>query len=51
LYVKPNSLYIMSGDARYVWTHELSPKKYDMSDGNKINRVRRISVTFRNVPV
>jgi alkylated DNA repair dioxygenase AlkB len=51
LYVKPNSLYIMSGDARYVWKHELSPKKYDIIDGNKINRLRRISVTFRNVPV
>ena len=46
LYVKPNSLYIMSGDARYTWTHEMSQKKYD----NDIKRQRRISITFRNVP-
>ena len=26
LYVKPNSLYIMSGDSRYLWTHEMMPK-------------------------
>ncbi len=50
MYVKPNSLYIMSGDARYVWTHEMTKRKYDIIDNNKIKRSRRISVTFRNVP-
>ena len=51
LYVKPNSLYIMSGDSRYKWTHEISPNKFDILDGKKIERTRRISVTFRNVPL
>ncbi len=37
--VEPNSLYIMSGDARYKWTHEMLKNK----EG------RRISITFRNV--
>jgi len=49
LYVKPNSLYIMSGDSRYLWTHEMMPKKYDIINNNKIYRDRRVSVTFRNV--
>ena len=51
LYVKPNSLYIMSGDSRYIWSHEMVPKKYDTINNNKIYRDRRVSVTFRNVPL
>jgi len=51
IYVKPDSLYIMSGDARDKWTHEMPGRKSDMVDGKKIPRGRRISVTFRNVPV
>jgi len=35
----PNSLYIMSGDIRYNWTHEML----------KLKSGRRISITFRNV--
>jgi alkylated DNA repair dioxygenase AlkB len=50
IYVKPNSLYILSGDARYKWTHEITGRKSDMIDGIKILRHRRISITFRNVP-
>lgn len=51
IYVKPGSLYLMSGDARYLWTHEMISKKKDiLEDGNTIERKRRISITFRNVP-
>jgi alkylated DNA repair dioxygenase AlkB len=49
-YVEPNSLYIMSGDARRIWTHEMPNCNYDLVDGEKIQRGRRISITFRNVP-
>jgi alkylated DNA repair dioxygenase AlkB len=49
LYVKPNSLYIMSADARYKWTHEMESKKYDIVDGMKVDRTRRISITFRTM--
>ena len=49
IYVKPNSLYIMSDDARYVWTHEMPSRKSDLVDNNKIKRDRRVSLTFRNV--
>ena len=50
IYVKPNSLYVMSGDSRYIWTHEMKGKNFDIIEDNKIMRTRRISITFRNVP-
>jgi alkylated DNA repair dioxygenase AlkB len=50
LYVKPNSLYIMSGESRLLWTHEMPSRKSDMVEGKKIPRGLRISVTFRHVP-
>lgn len=49
-YVEPNSLYIMSGDSRLVWTHEMPSNKFDIVNKIKIPRDRRISITFRNVP-
>ena len=49
-YVEPNSLYIMSGDARHIWTHEMLSSKSDIVNKIKIPRGRRISITFRNVP-
>lgn len=49
VYTKPNSLYIMSGDARYKWTHEMPYGSYDMINNEKVNRGRRVSITFRNV--
>lgn len=50
IYVRPNSLYIMSGESRYIWTHEMPSRKSDMVGGTKIFRDRRVSVTFRHVP-
>ena len=49
-YVEANSLYIMSGDSRLVWTHEMPSNKFDIVNKIKIPRDRRISITFRNVP-
>jgi len=49
IYVKPNSLYIMSGEARYNWYHQMLPVKTDLVLGQSINRKTRISLTFRNV--
>lgn len=48
-YVEPNSLYIMSGESRYNWTHEMTINKFDIVNNIKIKRDRRISITFRNV--
>lgn len=50
LYVKSNSLYIMSDDSRYKWKHGINVKKNDYIDNIPISRDRRISITFRNVP-
>ena len=49
LYVKEDSLYIMSGESRYDWKHEMTSHMTDIVDGHKIARDRRISVTFRRV--
>ena len=49
LYVVPNSLYIMSGEARYVWKHSMPSRKNDIVHGKKVARSRRISITFRMV--
>ena len=49
LYTAPNSLYIMSDEARFA-NHEMALRKSDMRAGVKVKRGRRISVTFRHVP-
>lgn len=45
--VKPNSVYIMTGPARYQWTHEMTTNKTDKIDGKITKRKTRISLTFR----
>lgn len=47
IYTEPNSLYIMSGDARYFWKHGIASKKSDTVDGLNRPRGTRISLTFR----
>jgi alkylated DNA repair dioxygenase AlkB len=49
LYTLPNSLYIMSGDSRYKWSHEMKKRLNDTVDGVKIKRGTRYSITFRTV--
>lgn len=49
LYLEPRSLIILSGPARYKWTHAIPARKSDMVDGFKIERGRRVSLTFRTV--
>lgn len=43
------SLLILSGEARYDWKHAIAARKSDRAQGRKIDRMRRLSVTFRNV--
>ncbi|CAH6420970.1 Alpha-ketoglutarate-dependent repair dioxygenase AlkB [uncultured virus] len=45
LYVAPGSLYIMTGDSRYNWTHSIPFKNQD----NGIARKIRYSLTFRTI--
>lgn len=43
------SAYLMLGDARYKWTHEITKRKSDIINGIKKLRTRRISITFREM--
>jgi len=51
IYVRPNSLYIMSGPARWQWKHSMPCRKSDPDPdraGKRIPRGDRYSVTFRH---
>ena len=50
-YVEPNSLYVMSGESRSDWTHEMPSRKSDMVGGARVARSRRVSITFRFAPL
>ena len=48
-YVTPGSAYAMTGDARYVWKHQIEAKKSDIVNGVKVPRGVRYSLTFRTI--
>ncbi|UPT65181.1 MAG: alpha-ketoglutarate-dependent dioxygenase AlkB [Sphingobacteriales bacterium JAD_PAG50586_3] len=43
----PRSIVILKGESRYTWTHGIAPRKTDVYHDMKIERRRRISLTFR----
>lgn len=47
--LEPCSLFVLSGAARYEWQHCIPARKSDVIGGVKINRARRVSITFRKV--
>ena len=47
--LEPAMLLILSGEARYDWTHEIPARKSDVIDGVRQQRTRRVSLTFRTV--
>jgi len=47
IYLERRSLVILSGDARYKWTHGIEGRLYDTVKGKTKQRGRRISITFR----
>lgn len=49
LILKPLMLLILSGEARYDWTHEIPARKSDVINGVRQPRTRRVSLTFRTV--
>lgn len=49
IYTEPDSLYVMTGDARSKWSHEMRKRKFDTVDGVKTPRTTRWSVTFRSL--
>jgi alkylated DNA repair dioxygenase AlkB len=49
LLLQPNSLLVMAGEARHEWTHAILARKTDIVEGQKSQRTRRISLTFRQM--
>lgn len=47
--LEPRSLFVLSGAARYEWQHSIPARKSDVIGNIKINRSRRVSITFRKV--
>ncbi len=49
LYLQGRSLIVLSGAARYEWTHAIPGRKSDIVNGFKLDRSRRVSLTFRTM--
>jgi alkylated DNA repair dioxygenase AlkB len=50
IYLNPGSLVVMSGDARYLWKHEIDRKPgAQLWDGRELEQHRRTSVTLRKL--
>lgn len=49
LYLRPRSLLVLKGEARYKWRHEILKRRVDPVGESMLERSRRVSVTFRSV--
>jgi len=49
IYLPKNSIYILSTDARYKWTHAIPFQGQDIVYGDIVPRDKRFSLTFRNI--
>lgn len=49
IHLEPNSLLILSGKARYDYTHGIKARKSDIINGKKVLRTRRVSITLRQI--
>jgi alkylated DNA repair dioxygenase AlkB len=49
VHIPARSAYILTGDARYRFTHSIPFVAADTVDGHKIERTKRTSITFRNI--
>lgn len=49
IYLEPRSLIVLSGSARFEWQHSIPARKSDFVESMKIERGRRVSVTFRTI--
>lgn len=45
----PRSLLVLAGPARSNWTHAIPARRSDVSDGVRMMRGRRVSLTFRTM--
>ena len=51
VWLEPRSLVVLSKDARFEWLHGIAARKSDEWDGQKHERQRRVSLTFRKVKI
>lgn len=49
VFLEKRSLIVLSGEARYKWQHAIPARKSDIVNGLRLERQRRVSVTFRKV--
>ena len=49
VWLAPRSLVVLNGEARHEWLHGIAARKSDEWDGQKHERQRRVSLTFRRV--
>ena len=49
VWLAPRSLVVLSGEARHEWLHGIAARRSDEWDGQKYERRRRVSLTFRKV--
>jgi alkylated DNA repair dioxygenase AlkB len=49
LWLAPRSLLLLQGAARYEWLHGIPARKSDLCNGQRVQRGRRVSLTFRTV--
>ncbi len=49
LMLEPRSLIVLTGSSRYNWYHSIPARKTDEWLGQRIERFKRVSVTFRKV--
>jgi len=47
--LEPRSIVILKSDARYLWQHEIRPRKNHSYNGRKHPLTRRVSLTYRRV--
>jgi alkylated DNA repair dioxygenase AlkB len=48
LYLTPRSLLVLKDEARYEWQHGISRARFDVVNGVRVPRERRVSLTFRD---
>ena len=49
VWLASRSIVVLSGEARHDWLHGIPARKSDEWDGQKHERQRRVSLTFRKV--
>ena len=49
VWIPPRSVYVLTGDARYRFTHGIPARASDRVDGRHIPRGKRVSITFRAI--